>query len=244
MSRFGIQPLDYSKLQPLSKNSFDSNHKTIAKDSDVCKEGINIFLRNYEQFLLSTSVFECSSLLISENNWFTRKGNTQCIDKTGLNLLLCSGQLVQVDYGKNYDVECGLIHYGIILKVEKSKILLIPMTTNKEEIEKAYHPIVNPTGEFYLRKGLVSEGFLKDVALYINDIKCVSIGRVIPYINVDIIKEEPLNLIKEHVLRFYFSDMFKRIDESIKQLKNENSKLRNTIKDISGLIKNIDRTNA
>lgn len=108
MNKFKANPLDYTKLQPLSKNSDENNHLTFANDSDICKLNVDIFLDNYKQFLLGTSLFECSSLLISENNWFNRKGNTKCVNKKGETLPLHTGQLVQVDCGKNYDVECGL----------------------------------------------------------------------------------------------------------------------------------------
>lgn len=236
MNNFKADKIDHSSLQPLSKND-SKNNKIIAKDSEVCKTNINIFSKNIQNFLLSTDVCECSSLLISENNWFYRKGNIKYKGKNSVDLDLHVGQLIQVDLGKNYDVESGLIHYGLILKILKDKVLIIPMTTAKKQIDVAYHPIENKSGKFHLRKGNISEGFTKTVALYINDIKCVSIGRLLPYKNVDIIEQSAYNNIKEHVLRFYFADMFKEIDKNIKQIKNENEQLK---KEITKLQENID----
>jgi hypothetical protein len=241
-----IKRLDYGRLQPLSENKIKSNHETKAFDSDVCKCNTDLFVDNIKNYLLSTSVFECSSLLISENNWFNRKGNTEYKDKNGNDLTLLPCQIIQIDLGKNYDVECGLIHYGLIIKVLKDKVLIVPMTTTDNEYFNAFHPVENPNGKFHLRRGLLSEGFTKNVTLYINDIRSISIGRLLPYKSVDIINIDAYNSIREHILRFYFSDIFKSLTAQIEtiqkeneRLKSENTELTNICLEINTMLKNV-----
>lgn len=207
-----IQKLNFPILQQLSSNT-TANHGTIASSNNECVNAINVYLDNYKEYLLNTSVFECSSLLISENNWFARKGITSCIYKDQV-FSLQAGQIVHVDNGKNYDTECGLIHYSLILKVLDKKVLILPMTTNRDEFDKAYHPTTNFTGNFEYRRGLIGEGFSTEVTLFINDIKCVSVGRIIPKPYSDIIDLEVLRSIKEHVSRLMFSDIHDSARES------------------------------
>ncbi len=235
MGNFEAKRIDHNALQPLSKNE-KRNHDTLSKDSEVCKSNVEIFISNFRDYLLSTDVYECSSLLISENNWFFRKANVKCKGKDNVALPLFAGQLIQVDLGKDYEVESGLIHYGLILKVVKDKVLIIPMTTTPKQISVAFHPKKNPTGKFHLRRGLLSEGFTKSVALYINDIRCVSIGRLLPYKSVDKINVNTYNEIREHVLRYYFADMFKEYDNRVNQLTEENSKLRGIVNSIKEIV--------
>jgi hypothetical protein len=229
MEKFIPEKINHRILQPLSKNN-KKNHSIIAKDSSICVENINVYVNNIKEYLLLTDVCECSSLLISENNWFFRKGNVKLRGKNNIALSLSIGQLIKIDLGKDYDVESGLIHYGLVLKVLKDKVLVIPMTTAQKQIDVSFHPVENKNGKFHLRKGLLSEGFTKPVALYINDIRCISIGRLLPYDKVDIINISAYNDIREHVLRYYFSDIFKSKDQIIKNLVEENNKLKEEVK--------------
>lgn len=226
-----MEKLDYKKLQPLSANR-PENQNAKAKNNTDCTKGIDTFINNYKEYLLDASVFECSSLLISENNWFNRKPITEYKDKEGNELAIEVGQVLQVDNGKNYNVECGLIHYGLIIKVIKNKVLILPMTTNRDEFIKAYHPKENISGDFSFRRGLLTEGFTVPVTLYINDLKCLSIGRLIPYKRITILNTDAYTNIREHILRYYFSDMFKDMTEKIETYKNEIISLKDKISQV------------
>ena len=232
--------MDYKKLQPLSDNKNKNNHLVFASDNDVCKQGVKILTNNLEEFLLSKPVYDCSSLLISENNWFRRRKNYKCIDSYGNELNIQERQILQIDYGKTYRVECGIIHYCVILKVMDKKIFTIPMTTNEDVFNRSFHPIENPTGKYDFRQGLKSEGYTANAALYINDIKCVSIGRVLPYTTVDLISEKAFRELQDHIMRFHFKDTYKDLCEENERLNKENMVLKETLEKIKKTIDNID----
>ena len=99
----------------------------------------------------------------------------------------------------------------------------------KGVILKAFHEKTNPRGIFEYRRALLSEGFTANATLYINNLQYVSIGRVIPYKSLDMINDEAYNDIRKHIDKFLFSDMFKKTQDKILAIENENYKLKETL---------------
>lgn len=220
-----MKRMDYSSLQVLSENRNPSNHSMLANSNKICMESIDILNENFKEFLKDRSLYECSSLLISENNWMRRRKNDKCTDFKGREYPVEERQIIQVDYGKTYSVECGIIHYCVVLKVLDKKIFTIPMTTNSDEIKKAYHPIHNPNGKFDYRQGYLDEGYTENVALYINDIKCISKGRILPYKSIDKINVDAYNELKEQILKLHFKEQFYSKVDRIRDLETELKKI-------------------
>ena len=171
-----MKNLDYQKLQPLSANN-ENNKKALAKDNQYCTEQLNIYLDNFKEFLLSLSVYDMASLLIAEQDWLKRYNQNKVFEE---NLV---GKIIRVDFGKMYLHENGLIHYAICIGEHQGKYCVVPMTTSTDEIKLAYHPEFRPSGEKRLYLLKKSDGNVKDSALYINDMKYISSGRIIKVLN-------------------------------------------------------------
>lgn len=177
MGYFGIGgkimiDLDYSSLQPLSANRVDYNKNTFAKDDEVCKTEIEKYLSNFREYLLSLKVYDTASLLIAEQDWLKRKDFS-------INYNKLVGRILKVDFGKVYNCENGYFHYGVCISEFDDKYLVIPMTTSNDEIKIAYHPTYRVTGEKRLYLLKKEDGNTKDAALYVNDAKFISNGRII-----------------------------------------------------------------
>ena len=108
------------------------------------------------------------------------------------------GDICLFDYGLAYQYEAGFQHLGLILSISKSKLFVVPMTSN----------------QLTYQKSKVSENLFalpkfgnqkKDSALFLNDAKYVSSRRAIKVIDhIDKgcvifrqIKKEVINLIEK-----------------------------------------------
>jgi hypothetical protein len=223
VSKITFESLDYKNLQPLSANE-SANHMANASDSDICKINIGRHLRNYENFLMNATVYDCASILISENNWFHKRRRSNCNTIIGKSSPPQAKQIILVDFGKMYESEWGLIHYGLVIKVLNQKLLIVPMTTAKKHFVRAYHKQNNPTGNFELRQALKTEGFTTDATLIINDIKCISMGRVLPTNDLVIIEDRIFANIREHINRLTMSDLYKENQNKMQKLEKENER--------------------
>lgn len=168
--------LDYKALMPLSANNCDNkNNKAI--ESPICTKELEKYLSNFKEYMMTLSVYDMSSLLIAEQDWLKRYNVNRSISESLV------GKILKVDFGKTYLLENGLIHYAVCISEFNGKYCVVPMTTASDEIKAAYHPEYRPTGEkrLYLLKR--SDGNTQDAALYINDLKFISSGRIITVCN-------------------------------------------------------------
>ena len=226
-----VKDLDYAKLQPLSSNE-DVNKKTNAIDSDVCKTEIEKYITNLREFLLAQKVYEAASILIAEQDWIKRK-NSQ--NKFPIPLV---GFMLKIDFGKTYIGECGYIHYALCIAQSESKYLVIPSTTHDDIIKVAYHPIYRTTvgKSIYLLKKNEAKN-TKDCALYMNDMRFISSGRIIKKCNK--IESEAYDKIVNAACEVIFpgalSDLAAQI-EIKKTLEAELLVANKTIDSIKGLI--------
>lgn len=167
-----IQNLNYGILQPLSANN-SKNKTERASDSDDCKGELTKYLQNFQEYAMRLSVYEAASLLIAEQDWIKRGATNKTFEEDLI------GKVLKVDFGKTYLHENGFIHYAVCISECNGKYCVIPTTTANDEIKAAYHPEFRPNGEKRLYLLKKSEGSIKDCALYINDMKFISTGRII-----------------------------------------------------------------
>lgn len=167
-----MQNLDYSILQPLSANNH-ANKTNKAEDNENCKKELEKYLNNFREFMLNQSVYDMTSLLIAEQDWIKRHSKQQLFSESLV------GKIIRVDFGKTYLCENGFVHYAVCIAENQGKYCVIPMTTANDEIKMAYHPSFRPTGEKRLYLLKKTDGNSKDSALYINDLKFISSGRII-----------------------------------------------------------------
>ena len=100
------------------------------------------------------------------------------------------------------------------------------MTTNPATIVKAFHPIDNPTGEKWLRKAKPEEGFSGPAAIFINDAKYISPGRVIDC--GPIIDPAALTEMYEQLFRISLPELHtarEKLIEDLDKLKEEKAEL-------------------
>lgn len=167
-----MNDLNYGYLQPLSANGYE-NKTNKACDSEICKNELEKYLKNFQEYMLTLSVYDMASLLIAEQDWLKRYNKNKNFSEDLI------GKILKVDFGKTYLCENGLIHYALCLSEYNGKYCVIPMTTSSDEIKTAYHPEFRPLGEKRLYLLKKSDGNTKDAALYINDMKFISSGRII-----------------------------------------------------------------
>lgn len=204
--------LDYSKLQPLSANN-TQNKQNKAIDNEDCKAELEKYLENFKTYMLSQNVYDMSSLLIAEQDWLRRHSTPKVFSECLV------GKILRVDFGKMYLCENGLIHYAICIAEHQGKYCVIPMTTSNDEIKMAFHPQYRPNGEkrlFLLKR---ADGNVKDSALYINDLKYISSGRIIKVGNK--IADEAYN----NIINLVCELLLPNIQTKVIALKTENDVL-------------------
>lgn len=227
-----MENLDYSILQPLSANN-EANKRNKANDNEICKNELEKYLRNFKEHMLTLSVYDMSSLLIAEQDWIKRYNKNTVYSDSLI------GKIIKVDFGKTYLCENGLIHYAICIGECQNKYLVVPMTTSNDEIKIAYHPEFRNTGEKRLYLLKKADGNSKDSALYINDMKFISSGRIIKVYNK--ISTVAYNNIIHLISEIALSDIdvnIKSLTEENKMLKDKNKLLEENNKLMQLLLKN------
>lgn len=146
------------------------------------------------------------------------------------------GKILKIDFGKTYLRENGLIHYAICISEYKEKYCVIPMTTSNDEIKAAYHPEFRPTGEKRLYLLKKSEGNSKDAALYINDLKFISAGRIIEVGNK--ISQKAYNDIINLSCEVCFNSIYVLLTQKSNIIDSLNSEVKNLEEKCSILEKN------
>ena len=208
--------LDYASLQPISKNTAD-NKATNSQQSIAIMLGLLDYQNNFEEYIRNSSCYDSASTLIAENDWLKRR------TKNSFPKEINDGAILKTDFGKGYFGECAYIHFSLCIRKYKNKILVVPMTSVADTINKAYHPIDNPKGEYRLRVGKKEEGFPLMCALFMNDAKFISIGRIVDCVaSIDI---AALELIKRHLL----SIAFPKFDSELTNLQSNSNLLQDEI---------------
>lgn len=100
-----------------------------------------------------------------------------------------------IDFGIGFQDELTNCHPGLCIGLMGSKIAVIPMRSaedNKGNLRKvfkdAYHPKYNENGDKRYYQALKQEGFEKDAILMIADTRFVSIGKLKPHDDSDIVR--------------------------------------------------------
>ncbi len=115
--------------------------------------------------------------MISEMNFCNRHefvGSRQC---SGIDVY--PGSVCEFDFGDAYQHEIGHQHFAVIISINQNKALVVPMTSNPVQYERAYDPILNPNGRKHLMRLGQPEGLNKKSVLFLNDAKYVNTARVI-----------------------------------------------------------------
>lgn len=96
-----------------------------------------------------------------------------------LGMMISSGDICYIDFGRAYVTEAGYQHFGLVVTVSSGKALVIPMTSNTVNYELAYDPEDNPEGLKHLMRLGKTEGMYKYSVLFLNDAKFINTARII-----------------------------------------------------------------
>ena len=150
------------------------------------------------------------------------------------------GEIYQFEFGKNFIPEMSYEHRGLVIGVREKLIYVLPIFSyNPNKHTNVYHPIDNPTSksDMYLLKSSDFSCIKHDSILKLNDIRTVSINRIIykhkgnieP--TTDTYKDIETLVLKKYFAEFaYEFENNKKIIDSLKEnnseLEEENRKLK------------------
>ena len=214
-----MKQLNYASLQGLAKNT-TSNKSINAEDSASVLLSLLDYNSNLEEFLRKANCYDAANTIISENNWILRRRNTTTKEQ------ISEGCVFRTDFGNAYIGECSYVHYSLCVRLYNDKALVVPMTSNENQINKAFHPRENESGEYKLRRGLRSEGFIDDCAMFMNDVKFISFGRIIKALPA--IDNTALISIQEQL----YSIIFPTFSKQLKRYKTNEAYLQQYIEDL------------
>lgn len=193
---------------------------------------------NINNIVCQLNTYDVSSILVGESNWIKRNHFSKYMPSKGAAKKVALGQVCTVDYGKTYKGEIGYVHPGLCIGKKENKYLIVPMTTGKTWRETCYHPIVNPNESKRYRQALVSESFVKDGVLLINDMKYISGGRILEL--HEIIDADTLKEIQHQACNVAFPNMYVEFEKTTK----ENIKLNHKCENAERQINNLKKENA
>ena len=105
------------------------------------------------------------------------------------------GCIYLIDFGIGFQDELTNPHYGLCIGLMGSKIAVIPMRSAEDDkgnlrkaFKDAYHPKYNTNGDKRYYQALQKEGFEKNAILMVADTRFISIGKLKPHNDSDIVK--------------------------------------------------------
>lgn len=92
------------------------------------------------------------------------------------------GEIYQFEFGKNHIPEMSYEHRGLIIGISKKMLHVLPICSyNHHKHRDVYHPVENPESksDFFLLKNEEFSFISHDSVLKLNDLRTVSINRII-----------------------------------------------------------------
>lgn len=231
---------------------------------DGCKQ-----IYSYEHVTISKSIFGLFSKLINKfektksyqtgllikslDDWIDRKDNeNEPLDKRIEEI--CVGDIYMFDWNLSYSPELSYEHPGVVVNKIDRFLFVIPVSSQKQYLDIAYHSEYNPDGDKnYL---LVDEmdGFKKKCVIHMNQAKSISSTRILykmgniienesnllSFINNELINkyfEKEYNVLLEENAEYrkrllYLSKQRKSNQSRADKYRNENAKLRKRINEL------------
>lgn len=145
-------------------------------DNIDLEEYIDYYLQVKKERLLALSKYELCRTLISDLNYDVRN-KYKSSELVGFKVKV--GDICYVDFGRAYINEAGYQHFGIVLAINNSKVLIVPMSSNYSMYEQSYCEHVYPVGKKHLFRLPKVSSLKRKSVLFLNDIKCINTARVI-----------------------------------------------------------------
>lgn len=142
------------------------------------------------------------------------------------------GEIYQFEFGKNYSPEMSYEHRGLIIGVKKKLLYVLPIFSyDPRKHTDVYHPVDNPNSksDLFLLKISEFECIKHDSVLKLNDIRTVSVNRILYKHSGNIDSStETYKMIEILVLKKYFAEFyheFETVKKTIDSLNKDNTEL-------------------
>ena len=131
------------------------------------------------------------------------------------------GEIYQFDFGKNFVPEMSYEHRGVIMGVRKQLLYVLPIFSYKADIHNdAYHPVTNnqSISDFYLLKSDEFQFIKHDSVIKLNDLRSVSINRILYSYNARFdIHSDAYNNIEHMVIQKHFASFYREYEDLLKE---------------------------
>lgn len=167
----------------------------------------------------------------SDFRWVKNKGRsyqTRTIKK---------GEIYQFEFGKNYMPEMSYEHRGLVIGVKNKLLYILPIYSyDAKKHTDVYHPVDFPysKGDLYLLKSSEFSWINHDSVLKLNDIRTVSINRILYQHTgakidpaTDTYKRIETFVVQKYFAEFYHD--FEQKSKTIELLNQDNAKLKEKI---------------
>jgi len=160
------------------------------------------------------------------------------------------GEIYQFEFGKNFQPEMSYEHRGLVIGVKQKLLYVLPVFSyNPSKHPDVYHPVDFPTSksDMYLLKSNEFSFISRDSVLKLNDIRTVSVNRILYQQNGVIPpSSDTYKNIEQLVLQKYFPgflynyrQMEQKVSESETALKANEESLKALISENEGLKRQI-----
>lgn len=149
------------------------------------------------------------------------------------------GEIYQFEFGKNYIPEMSYEHRGLIIGVKQKLLYVLPIFSyDPHKHPDVYHPLDFPTSksDMFLLKGSEFSFISHDSILKLNDIRTVSINRILYQQSGRIHPTSDTYMqIESLALRKYFPSFFHDFEQNNKTIESLNSQLKTVTDEKSSL---------
>lgn len=150
------------------------------------------------------------------------------------------GEVYQIEFGKNFAPEMSYEHRGLVIGVKNKLLHVLPIYSyNPKKHLDVYHPndFPNTKSDMYLLKKSEFTWLKHDSILKLNDLRTVSINRVLYQHKGGYIKpaSKTYKIIESLVIKKYFAEFYHEFEEdkkTIEKIKEENKSLENKVKEL------------
>jgi len=229
---------DIHGITRFSENTQDNKTKEARKTSSIILAAVQL-MENYIKGIKNLSAYDAASIILSDANWIRNNRNADFLDNANNKITVKIGTIYYIDYGKAFHNELAYFHHGLCIGKKDGKILIVPMTSGTKYFSSCYHPANNPTANKKYRQALVTEGFIKDCVLKLNDAKFISPGRIdkeIVSINTDV-----LNQIQKQLFNIQFPELYQKFYNNEKKLEKYEKQISDQ-KELIGKLKQENNT--
>ena len=147
------------------------------------------------------------------------------------------GEIYQFEFGKNFQPEMSYEHRGLVIGVKQKLLYVLPIFSyNPVKHSDVYHPVdfPNSTSDLFLLKNSDFSFISHDSVLKLNDIRTVSVNRILYQQPGAIsLSSDTYKKIEELVLQKYFPGFlhdYQQVNQDLSETQKELSKREEDIK--------------